>query len=124
MVKIKLDKERTLKLTMRGMLTFEEKTGINLFKGIDLANMSLRELSVLLWVCLIHEDKELQFEDFTDLVDLSNIVELTTKVTECIKESFPDTDGESPLVETSQAGSACGRLEDMTSDLIKRNYLT
>ena len=104
MVKITLDKERTLKLTMRGMLAFEEKTNINLFKGMDIANMSLKELSTLLWVCLIHEDKELRFDDFTDLVDLTNIVELTTKVTECITESFPATEGENPLVETPQVG--------------------
>ena len=104
MVKITLDKERTLKLTMRGMLSFEEKTGINLFKGFDISNMSLKELTALLWACLLNEDKELKFDDFTDMVDLSNITPLVEAVTKCIMESVPESEGADPLAEKSQNG--------------------
>ena len=96
MVTIKLDKERTLKLTMRGMLTFEEKTGKNLFKGFNVQKMSFKEITTLLWVCLIHEDKELTYDMFVDMVGMSRVRELSEKCMECITESLEES--ESPLV--------------------------
>jgi len=96
MVTIKLDKERTLKLTMRGMLTFEEKTGKNLFKGFNVQKMTFKEITTLLWVCLIHEDKTLTYDMFVDMVGMSRVRELSEKCMECITESLEEN--ESPLV--------------------------
>lgn len=106
MVTINLDKERHLRLTLRGMLEFENLTGINLFKGFDLKKMKLREVTALLWACLIDEDRELKFESFIDLVDLTNINMLTDAVAEAIVQAVPDVKEESdPLaVKGSQAG--------------------
>lgn len=90
MITVKLDKERHLRLTLRGMLEFENITGISIFKGFDLKKMALKETTALLWACLIHEDKELTYDIFIDMIDLSNITQLTGAVTECINESLPD----------------------------------
>lgn len=90
MVTVQLDKERHLRLTLRGMLEFETRTGGNLFKGFDMKKMTLKERTALLYVCLIHEDKELTFDNFLDIVDLSNINMLADAVGECINESLPD----------------------------------
>jgi len=104
MVTIKLDKERTLKFAMRGMLAFEDKTGIDVFKGFDMASMSSKEKLTLLWACLLHEDHELDFDYLTDLVDLNNIAPAFKAVVDCIIESAPKREDTSPLVETPQAG--------------------
>lgn len=99
MVTVQLDKERHLRLTLRGMLEFEKVTGGSLFKGFDMKKMTLRETVALLWACLIHEDKELKFDDFIDMVDLSNMNMLVDAVAECINESLPDIKEKSrPLV--------------------------
>lgn len=90
MVTVKLDKERNLRLTLRGMLEFEKLTGGNLFKGFDMKKMTLKERTALLWACLIHEDKELKYDDFIDMVDLGNINMLADAVAQCINESLPD----------------------------------
>jgi len=90
MVTVKLDKERHLKLTLRGMLAFEDKVGVNLFRGFDLKEMTLRQKAILLWACLIDEDRELTFEAFIDMVDRSNLNALTDAVGECIIQSIPD----------------------------------
>lgn len=99
MVIVQLDKERHLRLTLRAMLEFEERTGGNLFRGFDMKKMTLKERTTLLYVCLIHEDKELKYDDFIDMVDLSNINMLADAVAECINESLPAIkESASPLV--------------------------
>jgi len=99
MVTIKLDKERQLKLTLRGMLLFEEKTGNSLFKGFNVSKMPFKDVVTLLWVCLIHEDKELTYDQFVDMVEMSRIKELTNKCMACITESLPDIkESAAPLV--------------------------
>ena len=97
MVKIKLDKERHLKMTIRSMLLFEEKTGNTLFKGFNVSKMPFRDVITLMWVCLIHEDKELTYDNFVDMVEMSRIKELTDKCMECISESLTKGEDESQI---------------------------
>jgi hypothetical protein len=104
MVKITLDKERTLKLGMRGIIALQEKTGVDAFKGIDIATMTSKEKTALIWACLLHDDHDLDFDYLTDLIDLSNIASTIQKVAECIMESVPSREGNVPLVETPQDG--------------------
>jgi len=97
MVTVKLDKERKLKLTLRGMLLFEEKTGSSLFKGFNVSKMPFKDVVTLMWCCLIHEDKELTYDSFVDMVEMSRIKELTDKCMVCISESLTESEGEPPL---------------------------
>jgi len=101
MVTVQLDKERHLRLTLRGMLAFEEKTGINLFQGFDISKLSLHQTTVLIWACLIHEDKKLTFDNFIDIIDLTNINKIADAVAKCIVESVPGKEGDTPLAEKS-----------------------
>ncbi len=86
------------------MLAFEEKTGIDIFKGFDMKNMSSKEKLLLLWACLLHEDHELDFDYMTDFVDLNNIGPVIKAVAECILASAPKSEGAGPLAEKSQSG--------------------
>ena len=104
MVTITLDKERHLRLTLRGMREFQKQTGLDLLKGFSLSKMSFDDKCALMWACLIHEDKELSFDAFMDIVDISNILPFQEAITKSINESFPDRDDEPPLVTKPQAG--------------------
>jgi len=97
MVKIVLDKERHLKLTIRGMLLYEEKTGHSLFKGFNLSEMPFKNVVTLLWVCLIHEDESLTLDQFIDLCPMNRLMEISEKCMECISESLAEQDDSSPL---------------------------
>ena len=101
MIKIKLDKERNLRLCMKGILAFQEETGHNILKGFQFNPSDMKTLSALLWSCLIHEDKDLKLDDVLVMLDLSNMVEAFEAVQKCMTESLP-TGEPSPLVEKPQ----------------------
>ena len=106
MVTVQLDRKRQLKLTLRGMLAYEQQTGKNLLKGFDIKSMTMADFTALMWACLIYEDKELTYEAFLDMVDVGDIATLTDAVSQCIVESFPDK-GESkgaPLARKRRSG--------------------
>jgi len=105
LVTVQLDKERHLRLTLRGMLAYETLTGQSLFKGFNPQKLNLREITSMLWACLIHEDKELKYDDVIDMVEIGDIPTLTKAISRCIVESFPDVkEGEeAPLVPSPQS---------------------
>ena len=69
-VKLVLDKERHLRLTLRGMLAYEKESGKNLLKGFRISDLGLKDIAALLWACLLSEDKELTADEVLDLVDI------------------------------------------------------
>lgn len=106
LVTITLDKERHLRLTLKGMLEFQKLTDMNLLKGFQLKDLTLEDVAALVWASLIHEDKELKYDDVLCMVDLSNITAVTEAITACILQSLPEAKKESvsPLVEKSPDG--------------------
>jgi len=105
LVTVKLDKERHLKLALRGMVAFEELTGKNLLNGVDFTQMTMQEVAGLMWACLLHEDKELTFDVFLDIVNLNDIPTLSDAVARCVTESFPESKGKKrPLVAKPPSG--------------------
>ena len=105
LVKITLDKERRLRLTLRGMLEFEKLTGRNLFKGFKIQDLDLKENAALIWACLIDEDKELKYDDVLDMVDISNFTLALQGVMDCIRQAFPEPKvSERPLAKKPQPG--------------------
>ena len=105
LVKVKLDKERHLRLPLKGMLEFEKLTGRNLLKGFDLDDLSLEDSAALIWACLIHEDRELKYDDVLYMVDLSNIVGVMNAVSTCLEQALKVVKvGERPLVQKSPPG--------------------
>jgi hypothetical protein len=103
MITINLDKERHLRLTLKGMLTYEKLTGKNLFKDFDTKQFTMEQTSALIYACLIHED-DLSYEEFLKLVDLSNIAMLSEAVSQCILESLPESEESRPLAGKSPNG--------------------
>jgi len=106
LVTITLDKERHLRLTLKGMLEFEKHTGKNLMKGFKLDGLSMDDSAAMIWACLIHEDKELIYDDVLYMVDLSNITFVMLAVSECIEKSLQEAGevSERPLVKKSRPG--------------------
>ena len=105
LVTITLDKERHLRLALKGMLEFEKATGLNFRKGFKLEDLDLNEIATMLWACLIHEDKELTYDDVLCMVDFSNLEITMDALTDCLGQSLPESKaGGRPLVKKSQRG--------------------
>ena len=106
LVTVKLDKERHLRLTLKGLLEFEKFTGKNLLRGLNLDDLSMEDSAVLLWASLVHEDPELTYDAILDMVDLSNIAAVMEAMTECLNKSFsePEKASERPLAKRSRRG--------------------
>ena len=104
LVTVNLDKERHLRLTLKGMLEFQKHTGKNLLKGFRLKELSLEDSAALIWACLIHEDKEIKYEDVLNMIDLHNLTSVVNAVAECINQSLPEAEKAVPLAEKPQPG--------------------
>ena len=105
LVTIQLDKERHLRLTLKGMLEFEKLTGKNLMKGFKLGDLSLKDTAAMLWACLLHEDKELTFDDVLLMVDFSNLSTVMGSLIESLSQSIPATKtSKRPLAKKSHRG--------------------
>jgi hypothetical protein len=85
MVLIKLDKERSLLRTLKGMRLFEEKTGKSMLKGAQFDDLTMDDVYTLLWSLLIHEDKNLSLEKMEDLTEHVDAVEIIQKIGEALK---------------------------------------
>ena len=105
LVTIKLDKERHLRLTLKGMIEFEKVTGKNLLKGFKFKDLSLTDVAALIWACLIHEDRELTYDDVLCMIDLQNMQAVTDAVVACVNQSFSETkESDNPLAEKPPSG--------------------
>ena len=107
-VTINLDKERHLRLTLKGMLEFEEITGRKFLKGFKLKDLGLKDTAVMLWACLIHEDKVLKYDDVLCMVDFTNLETILDALAACLTQSLPKATeikaGKPPLAEKPQTG--------------------
>jgi len=105
LVTITLDKERRLRLTLKGMLEFQKLTNMNLLKGFNLSKFSLEETAALVFACLLHEDKELTYDDVLCMIDISNLRIVIDALSTCLEQSTPTTEASNrPLVRKSQRG--------------------
>lgn len=85
MVLIKLDKERHLLRTLKGMKLFEEKTGKSMLRGFQIEDLTMDDVYALLWSLLIHEDKNLALEKMEELTEHVDAVEIIQKIGEALK---------------------------------------
>lgn len=81
MVKVQLDKVRNLRYTMNALAEIEDILGVPLGEMGNI-QMTMKNIRVILWAGLIHEDKELTLEQVGDMIDMSNIQEVQEKLTE------------------------------------------
>ncbi len=105
LVTIQLDKERHLRLTLKGMIEFDKLTGKNLLKGFKLNELSLEDTAAMLWACLLHEDKELTLDDVVLMVDFSNLAVVMGALATSLSQSIPATKASKrPLAGKSHRG--------------------
>ncbi len=105
LVKVTLDKERHLRLTLKGMLEFEKLTSKSLMRGFKLQDLTLEDTAVMLWACLIHEDEELTYNDVLCMVDFSNLEKVMTALMDCMSRGLPGAKaGVRPLAKKPRAG--------------------
>jgi hypothetical protein len=84
----KLDKVRNLRYGMVALSLFEETTGKEML-FIDFNKVSIKDLGVLIFVGLYHEDKELTPEKVMELIDdHSSIEEAAELMGKAIDEAF------------------------------------
>jgi hypothetical protein len=89
-VKINLDKERHLRLTLNAMIKFKQTTGKDLLNGFNPSEMEIEDVRALLWVSLIHEDKALTLGEVGEIVELSNLRDIIEALTESVSRAFPE----------------------------------
>jgi hypothetical protein len=80
-VKMELDKERNLRYTMNALAEIEDILGVPLSE-MENVKMTIKNVRVILWAGLIHEDPELTQEEVGNMVDLGNFKEVQEKVAE------------------------------------------
>lgn len=86
-VQITLDKERTLAYPIMSLIRLKKEHGIELKDLADEAKAQDMEIILaVIWAGLIHEDKELTLEDVGYMIDVTELPEISQKLTEIFKD--------------------------------------
>jgi len=82
-IKVKLDKKRHLLVTSQAVAKYQEVTGRELAAQSTLSNLSLRDVVVITWALLLHEDPRLTIDQVGDMIKpQTNMKELMYKIAE------------------------------------------
>jgi len=98
-VKITLDKPRTLKFDLNAMVSFEGAGG-----AFDNSAMPLRDLRILLWACLLHEDETLTEQQVGSFITPDNMGEISSVLKEAFEVALPESEGKAPLAKNPLHG--------------------
>jgi hypothetical protein len=74
-------KVRHIRYTMNALAEIEDNLGVPLSE-MESVKMTIKNVRVILWAGLIHEDKTLTIEEVGDMVDLENMEAVQEKVAE------------------------------------------
>lgn len=91
-VDIVLDKKRRLKFNMNALTELEDVLGIPI-TGLSSQKVGMKELRAMLWAGLLHEEPELTLREAGDLMEVENLNEISTKITEAMTLAFPQNEG-------------------------------
>lgn len=83
MAKIKLDKVRNIKFTLNSLIKFEKITGINITQ-IGERSQDMEIILALIYVGIMHEDKDITMEQVGDLVTLDKLADINKALSEAI----------------------------------------
>lgn len=79
--KITLDKERTLRYPLMSIIKLKKEKGINLSDLADEEKAQDFEIILsIVWAGLIHEDPELTVEQLGNIIELSDMPEISEKL--------------------------------------------
>lgn len=88
-VPIMLDKERSIRYDMAAMEKFEELTGASFSVGFQIANLTAKNIKLLMWVGLLHEDPEITQETVSHMFGFADLVEIIPLITQAISNAAP-----------------------------------
>lgn len=88
-IPIDLDKPRSLRLDLNAMEQFEEVSG----KSIAEISGRIKDIKILLWAMLLHEDPELTLEQVGAMVGAENIVTIRNKIDTAARMASPKSNG-------------------------------
>ncbi len=107
-IKIKLDKERTLKFDLRGMRRYQELTSKNPLEPQKYNLNDINELEALLISCLLHEDENISIETIRPYVTPFNIRLIQMLLIQALNLAVVEKDGKAedkrPLSESRLPG--------------------
>lgn len=101
-VKIDLDKTRTLKMDFAAIAYAEAETGKNFLVSMTWMTLNARDKTTLLWACLLHEDPSLTLEQVRGMVNFTNHAYVTEKIIEARDGALPEPE------DTPEASAAAG----------------
>jgi len=104
-VKVTLDRERSLLLDLNAMAEFEEYTGKSFLSVSSLTDMGMKDLRALLWACLIHEDENLTVKQVGAMVHSENMNRISDAIVKAFSMAMPEPNGDNPpLTKSRPAG--------------------
>ncbi|WP_407708527.1 hypothetical protein ACIU4M_00765 [Bacillus altitudinis] len=82
-----IDKERKLAFPMMSLIRLKKEHGIQIADLQDEKKaQDMEVITAIIWAGLIHEDRELTFEDVAYMIDLSQLPEISKKLGEVFGE--------------------------------------
>lgn len=83
-VDIFLDKKRTLRFNTHALAELEDALGYPLSK-IDTESVGVKTILKMFWAGMLHHMPDLTIQEAADLMDYSNITEVSEKITEALE---------------------------------------
>jgi hypothetical protein len=80
---INLDKERHLRITLNAMIEFEKRTGKDM-TNLKVSEMTISDIRLLLWQCLLWEDPTLTEEQVGSMIGLDNMRDVMNALNQLI----------------------------------------
>ena len=91
-VKLKLDKERSLRYNLNALALIEERYGDIQKAVVEAQNGKVTIVRTLLWAGLVHEDKDLTEEQVGEMVDISDLERVATAISQAFSAAMPKPD--------------------------------
>ena len=93
-VKIMLDRERTLRFDFNAFCAFEKQTGKSALSGEVWLKPDATTTRALLWAAFLHEDSTLKVSDVGAMIHVGNLKEVTDKIQEAATAASPEPTGD------------------------------
>lgn len=85
-VEVQLDKKRHFRYTMNALEIIEDELGFGLHEMED-KQLKMREIKLIMWAGLIHEDPDLTLYQVGDMIDTDNMKYVQEQMGKAFEES-------------------------------------
>ncbi len=98
-IPIQLDRPRTLKITFNTLVEIEQETGKSIMDRATWQDLGVRDLRVILWAALKHEDPSLTIQDVGAMLGPHNMEDIANAIGKAFEVSLARSD-QGPLAQT------------------------